>query len=84
MNSECFHEMICSVCCGAKDGTGFLLKDDLIITATHVISYYCDTEQIQIRFLGRDKDVLTAVPITQNWAAEDIVILRLEMSPKVH
>lgn len=49
--SNDYFSITCRVICGESQGTGFLIKDDLVVTASHVITEYIDNgEKIYVIF----------------------------------
>jgi len=68
---------ICKIICGDKQGTGFLINRNLILTAYHIVDQYAK-KPIRISLDGLDIEVKLHEHIDDTYKKMDIAVLELE------
>ena len=75
------YRITCLVHCGTRNGTGFLVQSNLVVTASHTLSQYLLDPTINITVTFSDNDAhtekLTVIPSSDKWKCSPISILTL-------
>lgn len=78
MSSDHLYEAICQVTCGDERGSGFLVRNDIVLTSDHVIAaYYVANAPVSVFFEGMDAPIRCEVLTAKESKSKPLVLIKL-------